>query len=133
MVLGIGTDILRIDRIFPKALKDNDPFLNKSFTQAEKTEAGVRLNPKDYYASRFVAKEAVYKAISFSGCTFCPQEIEVLNDANGQSFVNLYGRTKECMVVYLSEGVVIRVSISYEREYVIAFAIVESTERGRKQ
>ena len=72
------------------------------------------------YAARFAGKEAVYKALSpdnYSGAVFT--EVEILNRENGKPYVVLHGELKKVV-----GDVNIEISLSHEREYTIAMAIV---------
>ena len=64
MILGMGTDIVDARRI-GRAI-DHFPtrFINRIFTEAERHAAAALPQPHAYFAKRFAAKEAVYKALS---------------------------------------------------------------------
>ena len=73
-----------------------------------------------HYAARFAAKEAVYKAISpekNSNAAFT--EVEILSEESGRPYVVLHGELKKII-----DSKRIEVSLSHEREFAIAFAIV---------
>ncbi|MCR5526033.1 MAG: holo-ACP synthase [Lachnospiraceae bacterium] len=124
MVIGVGTDILRIGQLQPEYLKTDDPFLVKTYSKAEISDAKKRELPLDYYATRFAGKEAVFKAFGMSGDHVLMSEIEILNDENGAPHVNLYGNMKK---EAQKRGVKnIQISLSYERDYAVAFAVFEA-------
>ena len=123
MILGIGTDLMDKKRISIQALKEGDPFMERSFSPAERREAAARQDPRSYLAGRFAGKEAVFKAFgrNIPHARFC--EIEILNDENGAPFVLLYGYTEQAaMELGVSR---IHVSLSEEKEYCAAFAVLE--------
>lgn len=124
MILGIGTDIFLMNRIVKEVLEDNDPFLRRAFTTKERKNANIQ-NIQAYYASRFSAKEAVYKAISWVGIEFKPGEIEILNDENGRVYANLLGKTKSEVEKKLQGKYSILVSLSYDHEYANAVALIQ--------
>ena len=123
MVIGVGTDILRIERI-RNILDDNClSFINKTYTAEECRQAELRPNPIMYYATRFAAKEAVFKSLGIDGSFIELNEIQILNNEQGQPFVTLYGKIKR--LAEEKEVSHINISLSYETDYALAFAIAE--------
>lgn len=121
MVLGIGTDILKIDRIGGSCKESEDPFIKKVFSPQERKEAFNRDNKEVYYATRFAGKEAVFKSLSLNPNHINLSEIEILNEENGQPYVKLYGKIAEHAKERGIKEVLI--SLSYDTEYAIAYAI----------
>lgn len=126
MIVGIGTDIFLMSRIPYEVINNDDPFIKRAYRENERLEANKRNDKHVFFASRFCAKEAIYKALSIIEIEFKPGEIEVLTDNNGKPYVNLYGLTKEKLNVYTDNNYKIHVSISYENDYASSFAIVET-------
>ena len=87
MIIGIGIDLIEIERIKKACAKE--AFLLRSFTSAEIECIGGRA---ERAAGNFAVKEAVSKAkgTGFRGMSL--KEIEVLRDDLGKPFVRLYGR-----------------------------------------
>lgn len=131
MILGIGTDIMRIDRLRPECLREGDPFFNRAFSAGERAAGLAQADPQRYFASRFAGKEAVFKAFRGSSENVEFSEIEIWNDENGAPGVTLYQRMKE-RAEKLGVGSV-HISLSYEKEYVAAFAVVESRQGAKNQ
>ena len=123
MILGIGTDILRLDRLAPAHLSGDDPFLVRTFSRAEIESAFQRQDPLAYLACRFSGKEAVFKAFRIPSDHIELSEIEILNDENGAPYVNLHGRMKERAEEMGVTGV--HISLSGEKDYAAAFAVLE--------
>ncbi|MDO4571843.1 MAG: holo-ACP synthase [Clostridia bacterium] len=94
MVLGIGTDLMRIDRLHPPYLREGDPFLAATFTAAEIKAAAGQTDPYRFFAMRFCGKEAVFKALGLGPEHVRLSEIEILNDENGAPTVALFGSLK---------------------------------------
>jgi holo-[acyl-carrier protein] synthase len=124
-IIGIGTDLVKISRI--KRIFKKYP---KGFAERilHKNELKIMRDLKDtktYIAKRFSAKEAVAKALGTGiahGVAF--QEIEIANNENGQPFLILHGKTLE-----IAEGLGVKntfISLSDEREYAIAYVVLES-------
>ena len=125
MIIGVGTDILQIERMRrnPDDLKDGAPFLRKTFTPAERQAAAERPDPVLYLSTRFAGKEAVFKALGTDDNLVRLDQIEILNSADGQPHVTLSGRIKELAD---ARGVTsTHISLSYDTDYAIAFAIME--------
>lgn len=125
MIIGIGTDIFKISRISKKAISADDPFLLRAYTERERAEALIRHDAMSYYGDRFAAKEAVFKAISSCGADFKPGEIEIICDELERPLVSLFGKTKEIFENIYGQNYRISVSISYDTDYAVAFAIAE--------
>ncbi len=121
MILGIGTDIMEIDRIRQAVKKSGHRFLERIYTSGEISYCSARKDPYPCYAARFAAKEAVYKALStgLAGCSWT--EIEVFNVAGGMPQVKLKGR------VAAQAGdlgvIAVLLSISHDRGRALAFAV----------
>jgi phosphopantetheine--protein transferase-like protein len=123
MILGIGTDILNIQRISNAFEGDSKSFIRHCFTIKEQTEASDRPNPILYYATRFAGKEAILKCFGIDGNEIRLNEIEILGLETGQPSVTLLGRLKE---IVMSKGVKdVCLSLSYETEYALAFALAQ--------
>lgn len=121
MVLGIGIDIIEIERIQKSVERFGDRFLEKVFTSSEIEYCCSKKNMHQHLAARFAAKEAVAKALSdaWDG-GFKWKDIEVYNELSGKPSVNLYGGLKE----YMGSDKDLKLTMSHSEHYVTAFAIV---------
>jgi len=118
LIIGIGTDLIEIDRVIKACEKD--AFLIKYFTQKE-----IDLIRKDLRksADNFAVKEAVAKMFGTGFRGIMPIEIEALRDELGKPFVNLYGKARE---LSLELGIdTIHVSISNTKLYSTAYVVGE--------
>lgn len=121
MIIGIGTDILKISNIENFAGNPGDPFIKRTYTQKELELFQTRTNPTVSYATRFAGKEAVFKSLSTSSDSIKNlSDIEILEDQNGQPQVILHGCTKE--IAIQKKITKILISLSFDHEYAIAFA-----------
>lgn len=96
MIVGIGIDIVEIERIKNSVEKYGDHFLNKVFTEKEKLYCCSKKVPYSSLAGRFAAKEAAFKALGTglsNGIGW--QMVEILNDALGKPTLHLYGKAKQ--------------------------------------
>jgi len=94
MILGIGVDIVEVDRIVEKIDKNNG-FKETVFSDHEIAFCESRKNKDESYAARFAAKEAFLKATGL-GLMLGHQlsEIEVVNDDGGKPSLHLKGDFK---------------------------------------
>lgn len=116
-----GTDIVNVARVKETIEKLGDAFKKRVYTDEEINYCESRRMCKyESYAARFAAKEAVYKAISpdiNSNAAFT--EVEILSEESGKPYVALHGELKKII-----DSNRIEVSLSHEREFAIAFAII---------
>lgn len=62
-ILGIGTDLVEVDRIRDLLARHGDRFKSKAFTADEISYCDRCADPAIHYAARFAAKEAAAKAL----------------------------------------------------------------------
>ena len=96
-IYGIGTDIVRVDRI--KKILKNKSLLKRVFNEKEILKCKKIINCSNCYAKRFAAKEAFSKALGtgiVNGLNF--NEIIVLNSKLGKPYINLIGQTKKTII-----------------------------------
>ena len=125
MIIGIGIDLVKTERIKDAAEKWKTRFLNRVFTPEERKSAAAKKSPYPHLAGRFAAKEAVLKALGIgmsAGISW--KEISVVTEpsggrpSSGQPRVRVRGRIKTLMD---RRGVKeIQISISHDSEYSIA-------------
>ena len=124
MIHGVGTDILALARF--GAPEADDPFIRRSFTEAERAQAAERTVPNRYFCTRFAGKEAVFKALGMDPDAARLNEIEILSDVFGAPHVRLLGRMAEFAE---AAGITaVHVSLSWETEYAVAFAVAEQKD-----
>jgi holo-[acyl-carrier protein] synthase len=117
MVLGIGTDIVAVERF--RKLKNKDEFLAQ-FLSPEELSRGPKSDQDLFYAQQFAAKESILKAL---GCGLSQgsfwHHIKISRDHR----VGLSGPLLELIPGGSTSG--ISVSTSKAGEYAIAYAIIE--------
>ena len=124
MIFGIGTDIVDINRI--KSMDSSSAFANKILSENEiKAFSDLEEGKQAIYLSKqFAGKEAISKAIGtgISG-DIKFKEIEILRDERGRPIFNPVENLKE---IFANLGITkTHVSLSDEKDYAIAFAILE--------
>ena len=116
MIAGVGTDIIKIERVLHAYGKE--AFRNKVYTGKEQEFIGER---KVRAADNWAMKEAVVKALGTGFGSIAPPEVELLRDAAGKPYCVLHGAAERCAAEL---GVAcVHVSVSNEKEYAVAFAV----------
>ena len=92
MIVGIGIDIIEIERIAKAYRRWGESFLRRVFTEAEISYCLSKHDPAPSLAARFAAKEAAFKALSQAGFrTESWQDISVLLTDNGEPSLKVTG------------------------------------------
>lgn len=125
MIIGLGTDIVEIERIEAHCAKSSR-LAERVLTEKEMQVYANHLHPARYLAKRFAAKEAAVKALGTGiGNGVSWQHIEIDNNALGQPQLHFNG---EFARLCESRGVnSTAVSISDEKHYAVATVILESS------
>ena len=121
MILGIGNDIIEIERIEKAILREG--FKNKVYTQKELKNIEKRGNRVETYAGIFSAKEAISKAIGTGVREFSLTDLEILNDDLGKPYV-IVSEKLDKIIKNKKEDYQIKISISHSKKYAIAMAII---------
>ena len=121
MIIGIGTDIIEINRI-EKVMMRTSSFLDKSFTDNEIEYFKLKGFKGNVIAGNFAAKEAISKALGTGFRGFGLKDIEVLRDELGKPVVNLSYKIYKLLDI---KEFNIHVSISHSKENAIAYAVME--------
>ena len=125
--IGIGVDIVDNKRI--KLSIKNNKFIDRTFGKDEILSSKKILNKTNYFAKRFAAKEALSKALGTGfrgGLNF--KDIQVLNDRLGKPYYVVSSKLKNLIVKNKKiNSFNLFLSISDEKEYSVAFTIIQST------
>ncbi len=124
MIIGIGCDIVGINRISRLLLQNEEAFLKKILT----TQEICLLDKKKLFsqvAKRFAAKEAFSKALGTGiGACVSFHDIEIISDLKGKPNFTYSKKLVEYM--YKEYGnFIAHLSISDEKDYAQAFVIIE--------
>ena len=135
MIEGIGTDIVRIDRIELLLARWGERFARRVLGPDELREFARRGSRGEhgsayaarYLAKRFAAKEAFSKALGLGlRAPMTLLSLQVLNDARGRPVAV----PRNALAPYLRErGLRMHISLSDEIDSAVAFAVVESMEK----
>ena len=121
MIVGIGNDIIEIERIEKAISKEG--FKNKIYTQRELENIEKRGNRTETYAGIFSAKEAISKAIGTGVREFSLTDLEILNDDLGKPYV-VVSEKLDKILKNKKESYQIEISISHSKKYATAMAII---------
>ena len=122
MIIGVGTDIVEVDRIRKAFLRRPEKFRRKILA-AEEIEITPVSREIEYLAKRFAAKEAISKVLG-TGMQFGVSfgDILILTDLEtGRPLVELKGYAKQQASLKGINRILI--SISDEKDYAMAFAV----------
>lgn len=128
MIIGIGNDIVSVNRIKRLLEKNQKAFLQKILSGRE-IEVFSSANPNNvagYIANRFAAKEAFSKAIGTGiGKIVSFKDIEVLKTSKGRPYFECSAKMKEFFKKNYGEYVKVHLSMSNEIDYAQAFVVIE--------
>jgi holo-[acyl-carrier protein] synthase len=123
MIIGVGIDIIEVERVMAKVIKDNG-FRELVFSRNEIDFCEANLKSENY-AGRFAAKEAFLKATGWGlllGSNLA--DIEIETDDLGKPSIRLSGEFKE--KAEQNKWGKIHVSISHLRDIACAVVIIEA-------
>ena len=124
-LIGIGTDIIQIDRIRNSMERHGIAFAKRILHPNELVIFAERNNDIAYLAKRFAAKEALAKALGTGiaqGVAFV--DIETNNNQQGKPELLLHGKTQakaDELGVKKSH-----LSLSDEKEYAVAYVVLSA-------
>ena len=126
MIVGIGVDLVRVERLSRSLERFGERFARKILGGGELDGFHRSARPGHFLAKRFAAKEAAAKAIGtgFRDGLTLPQ-IQVENDVVGRPLLRFTGRAAELIA---ERGVTAaHLSLSDEEEHAVAYVVLESS------
>jgi|TARA_B110000444_G_scaffold243878_1_gene262775 holo-[acyl-carrier protein] synthase len=125
MIIGIGSDLVDINRIKKSIDRFGDRFTNRVFTPQERMRADNSTHRIAIYAKRFAAKEAAWKALG-DGARLGIKwtELSVLNEENGKPKLVLTGAAEKILKELIPPGMKPRLDLSLSDEPPLAQALV---------
>lgn len=119
-ILGIGCDMIEIERIQSVIARMGDHFLSRIFTPQEIQLAHSLREKSSFYAARFAAKEALSKALGTGiGHILKWHDLEILKEPSGAPSVVWHPRLTQQFLIdktYLS--------LSHSHTHAIAFCVI---------
>lgn len=124
MIIGIGIDIVDINRINNLLNKFGNKFVNRILCPEEILEYTVKAYKKKhiYLASRFAAKEAIAKAFRTGIGKLAFKDITIMKAPNGA--VKGYLTKEKLFTIGIEQDIDILLSLSDEKNYAVAFSII---------
>lgn len=99
MIVGMGVDLIEIERVKAAHLKHGQRFIDRLFTPAEAKYCLRKSDPYPSLAGRFAVKEAVIKAFSHGfGGRWKWIHIEVTKELSGKPVLKLHGTMEKLRV-----------------------------------
>jgi len=124
-ILGVGLDIVELTRIERVHARHGEAFIRRFCRPGEwQPRRGAALI--EHLGGLFAAKEAVLKALGTGWAAgLAPLQVEVVRQASGAPTIRLHAAAAERAAVLGGER--IHLSITHERSYAAAVAILEGT------
>ncbi len=125
MILGVGIDLIEVERIRASHERFGERFLNRILRPAEIAYCLAFSQPAPHLAARFAAKEAISKAFGTGiGAELGWLDMEVGRRESGQPFVILHDRGLDLLA--RRGGGQIQLSLSHTQQHACAVALLES-------
>ena len=132
MILGIGNDMVDIRRIESSLERFGDRFLDRVFTDIERTRSDRKAQRAASYAKRFAAKEACSKALGTGlrrGVFW--RDMGVVNMSSGRPTLALTGGAEAQLQRITPEGYQPQIDLTLTDDFPWAQAIVIISGRPR--
>ncbi len=125
MIIGIGNDMIDIRRIDATLGRFGDRFLDRVFTEVERTRSERKAQRAASYAKRFAAKEACSKALGtgFRRGVFW-RDMGVVNLRSGRPTMQLTGGAAAQLHRITPEGFTAQIDLTLTDDFPWAQAIV---------
>jgi holo-[acyl-carrier protein] synthase len=90
VLVGLGADVIEVERIRGVLERQGERFLARVFTEEERTYCSKMAQPHKHYAARFAAKEAVSKCFTTGiGAELGWRSVSVYHGSRHQPLVRL--------------------------------------------
>lgn len=124
-VIGLGNDLVNIDRIERSLSRYSDRFITRIFTAVEQAYCEGKAVRTSNYAKRFAAKEACAKALGtgFAKGVFWT-DIGVERDENGKPFLRLTGGALQRLEEITPDGLTAQIDLTMTDDHPWAQAVV---------
>jgi holo-[acyl-carrier protein] synthase len=124
MILGVGIDIIEVQRIAASHEKFGERFLQRVLLPEEIKYCLSHRVPGPFIAARFAAKEAISKAFGTGiGAQLSWQDMEIGRKASGEPFVILHGPGQQ--LLQARGGTTVHITISHTQFHATAMAVLE--------
>jgi len=122
-LIGIGTDIIEVERVRGVLERQGERFLHRVFTDEERAYCSSMAHPHKHYAARFAAKEAVSKCFSTGiGAELGWRSVSIFHGDRHQPLVRL-DEKGEALLRQVG-ATQVRVSLSHTETMAMAVAVL---------
>ena len=122
-IFGIGSDLVNIKRI-QSILRKNRNFKNRVFSKKEIVIGSKKNNQSNYFAKRFAAKEALFKAIGHKN-KLSFKEVEIRNNTSGMPNFYIKGTSLlNLKKLFKNKKFKIHLSLSDDKPWAVASVVV---------
>ena len=124
MIIGLGLDIVSIDRVGKLVDSCEDQELERLFSPRERAYCESMAQPHPHFAARFAAKEAFVKALGTgmtAGLRWC--DVEIVRHGSGRPELALKGQAAARMAALGADKV--HVSLSHDTRQAVAIVVLE--------
>jgi holo-[acyl-carrier protein] synthase len=125
VIVGVGTDIVATARIRALLERHGEGFSTRILAEAERAEFASVNDPARFLAKRFAAKEAFAKA--FGTGVRVPATLHAISVTHDELGKPAYRFNAMLEAEMRQRGWRSHLSISDEKEMVVAFALIETT------
>ena len=125
MILGIGTDLVNIERVRKVLDRFGERFEKRVFSELEIQRSRRKYDPSSSYAKRWAAKEACSKALGIGlrmGISW--KEMHIVNLRSGKPELIVGGKAKDVLKDITPEGYIPKINVSLTDDHPWAKAIV---------
>ena len=125
MILGIGTDLVNIERVRKVLDRFGERFESRVFSELEIQRSRRKYDPSSSYAKRWAAKEACSKALGIGlrmGISW--KEMHIVNLKSGKPELIIEGKEKDLLKEMNPSGHTPKINVSLTDDYPWAKAIV---------
>lgn len=123
ILIGLGTDIIEVERVRGVLERQGERFLNRVFTEEEHAYCSAKAHPHKHYAARFAAKEAVSKCFSTGiGAELGWRSVSIYHGDRHQPLVRL-DEKGEALLRHVG-GTHVHVSLSHTETVAMAVAAI---------
>lgn len=119
-IVGIGIDIIEVERIKKAVKRFGKRFLERVYTEEEFKYCNSRKDPYPSFAVRFAAKEAFFKVL---GKKVNWKSIEIAQGQRGRPFLRLKSKVTD-----LPENPSLHISLSHTQTYAVAAVVLEKKD-----
>jgi holo-[acyl-carrier protein] synthase len=125
MIIGIGNDLIDIRRIERTLERFGERFLDRVYTEIERTKSDRRINRAASYAKRFAAKEACSKALGtgFRRGVYW-RDLGVVNLPSGKPTLKLTGGAARRLDELTPDGMIAQIDLTITDDHPLAEAMV---------